>query len=221
MSKFDQFMASLPGTAAHRRRETTLKLAADFIEKVKKKKDILVELQQTTNSLTKKDIGKWRLAWEAAINFEQPSRGALLGVYEDAMIDLHLTGAIGQRKGETKQKPFVLSKGDKEDDKARLIFEREWFVDFVDLALDASFWGHSLIQFGDIVSENGVVFFDGVELVPRKHVVPRVWSDHPGGGRRLAKRHTVSRRGHRRLVHRGGQAARPGTAAQMRATIAQ
>lgn len=172
MSKFDQFMASLPGTAAYRRREATIKLAADFIEKVKKKKDILVELQQQTANLTKKDIGKWRNAWQAAINIEQPSRLALLDVYTDAMIDLHLTGCVGQRKDETKQTPFILSKNGKEDDKARLIFEREWFMDFLDLALDAAFWGHSLIQIGDVVSENGVMFFDGVELVPRKHVIP-------------------------------------------------
>jgi hypothetical protein len=172
MNRFEKLISSIPGISAHRRRAATLSLAADFIEKVKKKRDILIELQQQAASLTKKDIGKWRSAWQAAINYEQPSRLALLDVYEDAMVDLHLTGCIGQRKGETIQKPFMLSKGGKEDDKARLMFEREWFMDFLDLALDAPFWGHSLIQFGDIAGENGVMFFDGVELVPRKHVVP-------------------------------------------------
>ena len=71
------------------------------------------------------------------------------------------------------QKPFTLTgKSGKEDDKARVIFEREWFMDFLDLALDAPYWGHSLIQFGNIITDNGVMSFDGVELVPRKHVVP-------------------------------------------------
>jgi hypothetical protein len=172
MSKFDQWMASIPGTPAHRQREATLKLAADFIEKVKKKKDILVELLQTTDSLTKKDIGRWRSAWQAALNVEQPNRIALLDVYTDVTVDLHLEGCLGQRKDETLQKPFKLSKNGKEDEKAKLIFEREWFFDFLGLSWDSVPWGHSLIQLGDIVSDAGVMFFDGVELVPRKHVVP-------------------------------------------------
>lgn len=177
MNLIDKFLSGVPGTAAHRerytRRDDIMKLAAEFAETVKKKKDLLIELKQQTESLTKKDLATWRRAWQGAITYDQPVRGPLLDVYGDAMIDLHLTGAISQRKGKTLQKPFMLTgKSGKEDDKARLIFEREWFMDFLDLALDAPFWGHSLIQFGNIVSENGVMLFDNVELVPRKHVVP-------------------------------------------------
>ncbi len=172
MNLFDKIMSSVPGTTAHHRRDV-MKLAAEFAQTVKKKKDLLIELKQQSENLTKKDIATWRRAWQAALDHEQPVRGPLYDVYGDAMIDLHLTGTIGQRKGETLQKPFMLTgKSGKEDDKARLIFEREWFMDFIDLALDATFWGHSLIQFGNIISENGVMFFENVELVPRKHVVP-------------------------------------------------
>lgn len=43
----------------------------------------------------------------------------------------------------------------------------------MDLALDSRFCGPTLIQLGDIVNdENGIMRYDGVELVPRKHVVP-------------------------------------------------
>lgn len=158
----------MPGTSARHRRDV-LNLAAQ----VKKKRDVLIELNQQTESLTKKDIATWRQAWQAAINYEQPNRCALLDVYNDALVDLHLSGCIAQRKGKTLQKPFVLTgKNGKEDDKARLMFEREWFNDFLDLALDSPYFGHSLIQFGDITNENGVMSFTGVELVPRKHVVP-------------------------------------------------
>ena len=162
----------MPGTSARHRRDV-LNLAAQFATQVKKKRDVLIELNQQTESLTKKDIATWRQAWQAAINYEQPNRCALLDVYNDALVDLHLSGCIAQRKGKTLQKPFVLTgKNGKEDDKARLMFEREWFNDFLDLALDSPYFGHSLIQFGDITNENGVMSFTGVELVPRKHVVP-------------------------------------------------
>lgn len=173
MSFIDNFFSSMPGTAANRRRTASIQLAAKFAEQVKQKRDILVELNQQTESLTKKDIAKWRTAWQGAINFEQPNRCPILDVYGDAMIDLHLTGCIAQRKGKTLQKPFMLTgKNGKEDDKARKMFEREWFMNFIDLALDSPYFGHSLIQFGDIINENGIMSFAGVELVPRKHVVP-------------------------------------------------
>lgn len=88
----------MPGTSARHRRDV-LNLAAQ----VKKKRDVLIELNQQTESLTKKDIATWRQAWQAAINYEQPNRCALLDVYNDALVDLHLSGCIAQRKGKTLQ----------------------------------------------------------------------------------------------------------------------
>lgn len=172
MNFLERIIDTMPGVSARRRNEMT-KLAADFATTLKKKKDLLIEIRQQSESLTKKDIATWRRAWQAAIDYEQPVRVPLLSVYDDVMVDLHLTGTISQRKGKTLQKPFVLlGKNGKEDDKARNIFEAEWFFDFIDLALDASFWGHSLIQFGNIITNDGTMSFENVELVPRKHVVP-------------------------------------------------
>jgi hypothetical protein len=150
-----------------------IELAREFAEKVKEKRKLLVELNLQTANLTKKDINTWRRAWQAAINHEQPNRVALLDVYGDAIVDLHLSGCVAQREGRTLQKPFKLvNKNGKEDEKARAMFEREWFAYFIELALESVYWGHSLIQFNDIVVVNGIMSFSGVELVPRKHVVP-------------------------------------------------
>ena len=183
MSFIDNILSTIPGTPAHRRRTDTLQLAAKFAEQVKKKRDVLIELKQQAESLTKKDIDTWRRAWQAAIDYEQPNRLALLDVYSDAMIDLHLSGCIAQRKGKTLQKPFMLTgKNGKEDEKARKLFERAWFMDFIDLALDSLYFGHSLIQFGDIINEGGIMSFSGVELVPRKHVVPEYGVVTPEAG---------------------------------------
>lgn len=90
------------------------------------------------------------------------------------MLDAHLSGCIGQRKGKTLQKDFRLVGQDgKENAEATELLQQEWFSDFMDLALDSRFWGPTLIQLGDIVNdENGIMRYDGVELVPRKHVVP-------------------------------------------------
>ena len=66
MRFFDNFLSMMPGTSARHRRDV-LNLAAQ----VKKKRDVLIELNQQTESLTKKDIATWRQAWQAAVPMQQ------------------------------------------------------------------------------------------------------------------------------------------------------
>lgn len=89
------------------------------------------------------------------------------------MIDLHLGGCIGQRKGMVMKKSFKLVdiKGNEEPDATQLM-EAVWFKDFMDYVLDSRYYGHSLIQLGDVVERNGKIQYDRVLLVPRHHVVP-------------------------------------------------
>jgi hypothetical protein len=71
------------------------------------------------------------------------------------------------------QKAFKLvDKNGKENRELSELFETEWFKDWLKLVLDTRYWGHSLIQFGDIVTVMGKKRFESVELVPRIHVVP-------------------------------------------------
>ncbi|MCD8295438.1 MAG: DUF935 domain-containing protein [Clostridia bacterium] len=133
---------------------------------------LTAELMRQTDSLTKKDVASWRQAWQAAISIDTPNRNMLYDIFTDCMVDCHLTGCIEQRMGETTSKKFILAgKDGKEDKKATEIFEREWFSTFIKLTLESLFWGHSLIQLGDVVNVGGMMRFTDVELVPRKHVV--------------------------------------------------
>ncbi len=150
---------------------------------------LTAQLMQQTDSLTKKDIATWRQAWQMAIGIDNPKRGVLYDIYTDCLVDLHLSGCIGQRKGKTLQKDFLIVGHDgKKNEQATAIFRKEWFLDFIDIALDSRFWGHSLIQLGDIVRDDDGLRFNGVDLVPRKHVCPefgvilREASDDPKDG---------------------------------------
>ena len=141
---------------------------------MRKRKSLVMMLNQQTKSLTKQDVAKWRQAWRMALNLENPKRGALYAIYTDALIDLHLTGCFAQRYHKTLLKSFVITdeKG-VEDDDALKIFESKWFYYFLIYALDSIGWGHSLIQLGDVITDaNGVKKFANVELVPRDHVCP-------------------------------------------------
>ena len=139
----------------------------------KKGVQISAMLQQQSDSLTKKDIADWRAANQMAIDYENPNRCRLYDIYADCVLDAHLSGCIAQRKGKVLQKDFrLVDQNGKENTAATELLQSEWFADFLSLCLDSIYWGPTLIQLGDIIRDSGPLRFDGVELVPRKHVIP-------------------------------------------------
>ena len=140
----------------------------------KKFQKVVVDLQRSTDFLAKRDLSEWRAAEQMAINVLQPNRQRLYDIYRDVELDLHLSGCVGQLQGFIMGKSFKLTKPDgKPDEEALKYFETAWFKQLLRYVLQARYWGHSLIQLGDVVTrEDGLMTFDGVELVPRKHVVP-------------------------------------------------
>lgn len=134
---------------------------------------ITAQLLQQTDTLTKKDINDWRNAHQVALDYENPNRQRLYDIYADCELDAHLSGCIAQRKGKVLQKDFrLVDSNGKEDVAATELLQQEWFADFLGYVLDSAYWGHSLIQLGDVIRGDGVMRYDCVELVPRKHVVP-------------------------------------------------
>lgn len=134
---------------------------------------IIAEITRKTDALTKKDIASWRRAWQIAINVESPRRAFLYDIYADSLVDGHLTGCIEQRKSKTLRRPFrLLTRNGEEDAEATALLEREWFYDFLSIALDSIFWGHSLIEMGTVIRDDNGLCFDRTTLIPRKHVVP-------------------------------------------------
>lgn len=134
---------------------------------------IMAEITRKTDALTQKDIATWRQAWQMAINVDTPRRAFLYDLYSDSLVDGHLTGCIEQRKSKTLGRPFRLLNAEGEEDaEATALLEREWFYDFLSIALDSIFWGHSLIEMGEVIRDDKGLRFDSATLIPRKHVVP-------------------------------------------------
>lgn len=149
----------------------TLHLAKKDIGRFKK---TVVELQRTTDALIRKDLGDWRQAWQRAINVDSPNRQPLYDIYRDVDIDLHLSGCIQQREGFVMARSFKLTGENGEEDEAAVnYFNTAWFKQLMKYSLDANYWGHSLIELGNITTDiNGRMTYDEVKLIPRKHVIP-------------------------------------------------
>ena len=140
-------------------------------------RQMVIDLFQQTERLTQKDVASWRMAWQRALDVENPKRLMLYNVYTDVEIDPHLTGCIAQRKGFATKRAFrLVDKDGKENIDITKLFEQEWFDQFLSLVMDSRFFGHSLIQFGSPVVVDGIMRFSSIELVPRRHVVPEYGS---------------------------------------------
>jgi hypothetical protein len=140
-------------------------------------RQMVIDLFQQTERLTQKDVANWRMAWQRAIDVDNPKRLMLYNVYTDVEIDPHLTGCIAQRKGFATKRAFrLVDKTGTENPKITAIFLNEWFDEFLSLVMDSRFYGHSLIQFGSPVVVDGIMRFSSIELVPRRHVVPEYGS---------------------------------------------
>lgn len=140
----------------------------------KRVKHVVMTLQRTTDALTRKDIADWRKAWQLAINIDEPNRQRLYDIYRDTDADGHLSGCVRQRQGFVMAKSFKLVDADgNESDEALHYFDQSWFKQLCRLALDSVYWGHSLIELGNIVQDgDGMRCYDCVHLIPRKHVIP-------------------------------------------------
>ena len=140
---------------------------------VRRIKDMSVRLQLLTEALTRKDLNDWRRAWQWAVNVDNPNRTRLLNIYTDVDADLHLTGCVQQRMGFVLNKSFRIcdAKGDENPELTELL-EAPWFKRFMELSLQSIFYGHSLIELGEVTETEGKPSYSYVNLVPRTHVIP-------------------------------------------------
>lgn len=140
----------------------------------KRVQKMVIDLQRATDALTRQDMQDWRTAWQMAISVNSPNRQRLYDIYRDALVDLHLSGCIEQRKGFVMSRSFKLVNAAGDEDRDALhYFDQAWFKQLLKYALDSIYWGHSLIELGDLTTdEDGCVCYAGVTLLPRKHVIP-------------------------------------------------
>ena len=67
----------------------------------------------------------------------------------------------------------IIDKNENVKDDALHYFNQAWFKQLLRLALDSIYWGHSLIELGDITTDgDGCPCFNGVKLINRKYVIP-------------------------------------------------
>lgn len=114
------------------------------------------------------DIKSWRSAIQSAESIEYPDRRRLYELYNDCLLDGRLLSLCNKRIGNIANKKIQFIENDTpNNDITKDVIETPWFYEVIKLAMQAIFWGHSLIEL-DI--EKGKVA--NADLIPRTNVRP-------------------------------------------------
>ncbi len=120
------------------------------------------------NDRTIKRIEDWRTALKAAENVYNPKRWYLYNIYEELILDPHLTAVSEKRKlNVLKSDIKFLDANGKEDDAITKIIAMPFFRQMCFDILDKVSWGKTVCYF-DHFSMDSV----GYNLIPRKHLIP-------------------------------------------------
>jgi phage gp29-like protein len=115
-----------------------------------------------------KGIKEWRAALKAAESKTNPRRKKLYDLYEEILLDLHLTSVIGKRRMKiTNTTLKFFNKDGKENEQITELTDTEAFGNMLNDIIDSRFWGHSLLWFNNI-EEKKLDY----KLIPRTNVSP-------------------------------------------------
>jgi len=112
------------------------------------------------------DTADFMMAIKAAENVDYTQRAKLYDLYNDILLDTHLSSVIDKRKNAVLCSSIQFQRDGKPDEAINEQLFSPWFYRCVADILDARFWGFSLLQF---YKKGEWIDYD---LVPRKHVEP-------------------------------------------------
>lgn len=142
---------------------------AEPIQKQRKGK-LNRKLKSTYKMQVEIGVDKWKKAIRFAEYPQRPDRRNLYVLYFDVEIDDQVVAQTRVARTNIVRAPFeIMDASGKPSEDLHKLFERTWFDEYLAHAVDAEFWGHSLIEFDPTMHENE---FQNIVLIPREHVRP-------------------------------------------------
>jgi hypothetical protein len=133
-----------------------------------KPEEIIVnELNIRSADRSRKDISTWRGALISAESIYYPNRSRLYDLYEDVILDGHLSGVISKRIDAVLNKELCFEVAGKKAHEMDSLIRSLTFRDIMRTVMETLLWGIS-----------GIEFIPGKELaydlIPRKHIKPEL-----------------------------------------------
>lgn len=118
---------------------------------------------------TRNDIGTWQSALRMADNVDFPKRAKLYNLYDDILLDAHLTSQIGLRFSYTLSTPGVICNpdGTVNEELSLKLEQSSWYDDMNQYIMDTILYGVTVVEF--TTSNDGSL---SLAMIPRNHLVP-------------------------------------------------
>ena len=143
-------------------------------EKIQGKRDGYArKIVPKTISRARADISTWKSALRSADNVENPKRAKLYNLYNDILLDAHLTSQIELRMQHTLGVPFVLKRedGKEAEEETRRLRSARWVTELSRQILQSIYWGHSLVEIETKEDNIQVIGFPANNVIPEKGIL--------------------------------------------------
>lgn len=134
------------------------------------RKGLITKLEKYYQSRAELELERWKTAVMIAEDALRPRRYELLRIYHRAIEDDHLLAQVRTARFTVQMGAFKIMLDDRELEDQTDLLARPWFDEYLQLAVDAELYGHSLIEFNP--ERDGKGEFQNIFLVPREHVRP-------------------------------------------------
>lgn len=116
----------------------------------------------------KVDIASWRDAVKEAEQAFYPHRVKMQRVFIDTILNGQVDACMNKRKNLTLLKGFSIKVGDKVDERATELLQKQWFLNLLNYTLDAKFYGYTLIGLNEVINNE----LPNLEVIKRWNVSP-------------------------------------------------
>lgn len=141
---------------------------------IQKATSLMVDIIKRTRTIWRKEINDWQRARAAFYNVDFPLTYLMQNVYDDCLLDGHLTGITENRTLRNINKNYGIfdQDGKLDEERSKFIQKKTWFRDVQKYAHESTFRGTTLIFINGFDNDNGEI--KSIELIERGLVVPQL-----------------------------------------------
>ncbi len=150
---------------------------------IKKVTQLMVDIVRRQRRLWRTEISQWESARYARYNTEFPRTYPLEEVYQDILLDGHLTAVTENRTLRVVNPDYIFAiDGVKDDKLTEFIKDKEWFEQLITLAHQSIYHGNSVIWIKEFSKGKikEVELIDRGLVIPEKYILLKDWDATEG-----------------------------------------